>query len=66
MHTSSDIRNPAVQKGMPTIGLGGLCGDLSQNGRHDEWIDVADYLRTIDATTAIILDWCGSPRAGPD
>ena len=65
MHTSSDIRNPAVQKGMPTIGLGGLCGDLSQNGRHDEWIDVADYLRTIDATTAIILDWCGSPRAGP-
>ena len=64
MHTSSDIRNPAVQKGIPTIGIGGLCGDLSQNGRHDEWIDVPDYLRTIDATTAIIVDWCGSPRAG--
>ena len=64
MHTSSDIRNPAVQKGIPTIGLGGLCGDLSQNGRHDEWIDVEDYLRTIDVTTAIILDWCSAPRAG--
>lgn len=62
MHTSSDIRNPIVQKNIPTVGLGGLCGDLSQNGRRDEWVDVADYLRTIAATTAIILDWCGSHR----
>jgi acetylornithine deacetylase len=51
MHTSSDIRNPIVQKSIPTVGLGGLCGDLTQNGRHDEWVDVADYLRTIAATT---------------
>lgn len=64
MHIASDVRNPAVQKGIPTIGLGGLCGGLSQNGQHDEWIDVEDYLRTIDVTTAIILDWCGAPRAG--
>ena len=64
MHTSSDIRNPIVQKAIPTVGLGGLCGDLTQNGRHDEWIDVADYLRTISATTAIVLDCCGAPRAG--
>jgi len=64
MHTSSDIRNPIVQKSIPTVGLGGLCGDLTQNGRRDEWVDVADYLRTIAATTAIILDWCGSPRPG--
>jgi acetylornithine deacetylase len=63
MHTSSDIRNPIVQKAIPTVGLGGLCGDLTQNGRHDEWIDVDDYLRTIAATTAIILDWCGHPRS---
>lgn len=62
MHTSSDIRNPAVQKGIPTVGLGGLCGDLTQNGRHDEWVDVADYFRTIEATAAVIVDWCGSPR----
>jgi acetylornithine deacetylase len=63
MHTSSDIRNPIVQKAIPTVGLGGLCGDLTQNGRRDEWVDVDDYLRTIAAATAIILDWCGTPRA---
>lgn len=62
MHTSSDIRNPIVQKSIPTVGLGGLCGDLTQNGRRDEWVDVDDYLRTIAATTAIILDWCGALR----
>lgn len=62
MHTSSDIRNPIVQKAIPTVGLGGLCGDLTQNGRKDEWVDVDDYLRTIAATTAIILDWCGAHR----
>lgn len=63
MHTSSDIRNPPVQKGIPTVGLGGLCGDLSQNGLTDEWIDLDDYFRTIDVTAAVILGWCGSPRA---
>lgn len=62
LHTGSDIRNPIVQKAIPTIGLGGLSGDLTQNGRTDEWVDVDDYLRTIAATTAIILDWCGSHR----
>lgn len=64
MHTSSDIRNPAVQKGIPTVGIGGLGGDLSQNGKVDEWVDVADYFRTIDATAAVIIEWCGSPRRG--
>ncbi|WP_375573278.1 M20/M25/M40 family metallo-hydrolase [Ahrensia marina] len=63
MHTSSDIRNPPVQKGIPTVGLGGLCGDLSQNGLTDEWIDLDDYFRTIDVTAAVILGWCGSSRA---
>src|SRR6056297_110166 len=62
MHTSSDIRNPMVQKSIPTVALGGLCGDLTQNGRNDEWVDLDDYLRTITATAAIILDWCGAPR----
>jgi len=63
MHTSSDIRNPMVQRGIPTVGLGGLCGDLTHNGRTDEWIDVADYLRTIAAVTGVIRDWCAAPRA---
>ncbi len=62
MHTSSDIRNPMVQRGIPTVGLGGLCGDLTQNGRTDEWVDVADYLHTVAAVQTIIRDWCAAPR----
>ena len=63
LHTSSDIRNPAVEKGIPTVGLGCLGGDLSQNGRRDEWVDVPDFLRMVDVTTAVVLDWCGAARA---
>lgn len=59
LHTSSDIRVPMVQAGIPTVGLGPLCGDLTQNGRHDEWVDVADYLRSIEVAAAIVVDWCG-------
>lgn len=60
MHTSSDIRNPAVQKGIPAIGLGPLCGDLTVGGSHDEWVDVADYIRSIKVAALAILDWCGT------
>lgn len=59
MHTGSDIRNPIVQKGIPTVGLGPLCGDLSQNGRTDEWVDVEDYLRAVEVAARIIVGWCG-------
>ncbi|NYZ16485.1 M20/M25/M40 family metallo-hydrolase [Azospirillum sp. RWY-5-1] len=62
MHTSSDIRNPMVQKGIPTVGLGPLCGDLTQTGGHDEWVDVDDYLRCVTATAGIIATWCGAGR----
>ncbi|CAM2865256.1 hypothetical protein CFR75_09350 [Komagataeibacter xylinus] len=58
LHTSSDIRVPNVQHGIPTIGLGPLCGDLSQNGKTDEWVDLADYLRCIDVVAGIISGWC--------
>lgn len=58
MHTSSDIRNPMVEAGIPCVGLGCLGGDLSQNDRHDEWVDVADFLRMVDVTAAIVADWC--------
>lgn len=60
MHTSSDIRNPMVQKNIPTVGFGPLCGDLSQNGQTDEWVDVDDYLNAVTAVALTILDWCGS------
>jgi len=59
MHTSSDIRMPNVQKGIPTIGLGPLCGNLTQTGRHDEWVDVEDYLRAVKVTAVTVLSWCG-------
>jgi acetylornithine deacetylase len=61
MHTSSDIRNPAVEKGIPTVGLGCLGGDLTQNGKHDEWINVPDFLQMVDVTAAIVTDWCSEP-----
>jgi acetylornithine deacetylase len=59
LHSASDIRNPMLHKGIPTVGLGSLAGDLSQAGGHDEWIDVEDYIRAIKVVGSIILDWCG-------
>ncbi|MBR0653864.1 M20 family metallopeptidase [Plastoroseomonas arctica] len=61
LHTASDIRVPNVQRGIPTVGLGPLGGDLSQNGAVDEWVDVADYRRAVDVAAAVILGWCGPP-----
>ncbi len=60
MHTSSDIRVPIVQAGIPTVGLGPLCGDLTQNGRHDEWVDVDDYLASVRVVARMLRDWCGT------
>jgi acetylornithine deacetylase len=64
MHTSSDIRNPIVEAGIPCVGLGCLGGDLSQNDRHDEWIDLADFERMVEVTAAVVTDWC-SGRVPP-
>ncbi len=57
MHTSSDIRNPMVQNGIPCVGLGPLCGDLTQNGARDEWVDVADFKRGIGVIAGAIALW---------
>lgn len=62
MHTSSDIRNPIVEAGIPCVGLGCLGGDLTQNGRHDEWIDVADFHRMVEVTAKIVTDWCSGTQ----
>ncbi len=59
MHTSSDIRNPLVQKGIPTLGLGPLCGDLTHSGGINEWVDQHDYIRAIKVAAATIVTWCG-------
>lgn len=59
LHTSSDIRNPMVQHGIPCVGLGPLCGDLTQNGSRDEWVDAADYVRAVEVGARLIRNWCG-------
>ena len=60
LHTASDVRNPILQKGIPTVGFGPLAGDSSQIGGRDEWVDVEDYLRAVKVVGSIILDWCGA------
>ena len=57
MHTSSDIRHPIVQRGIPTVGFGPLCGNLTQTGGTDEWVDVEDYMRMIRVTASVVVDW---------
>lgn len=63
MHTGSDIRVPNVQKGIPTIGFGPLCGDLSQNGGTDEWVDAGDHVRFVAAIAGLIHQWCRDPAS---
>ncbi|MEM8948617.1 MAG: M20/M25/M40 family metallo-hydrolase [Pseudomonadota bacterium] len=59
LHTSSDIRNPIVQKGMPTVGFGPRCGGLTMAGKTDEWVDITDFHRAVLATALVIAAWCG-------
>ncbi len=60
LHTASDIRNPIVQAGIATVGLGPLAGDLTQNGLTDEWVDLEDYRRAVEVIARIIDGWCGT------
>ena len=59
LHSASDIKNPKLFSGIPSVGIGPLAGDLTQAGGHDEWVDVEDYIRTIKICAKIILDWSG-------
>jgi acetylornithine deacetylase len=58
LHTASDIRNPILFSGIPTIGFGSFAGDLVQSGGHDEWIDIESYLDSIKICARIIMKWC--------
>ena len=64
MHTSSDIRVPLVQRGVPCVGLGSRSGNLAQNGLSDEWVDLADYERLVRSTALIVERWCGEGAPG--
>jgi acetylornithine deacetylase len=59
VHTASDIRVPIVQHGIPTVGLGPLGGDLTQNGRTNEWVDAEDHRRCVQVVAATLQAWCG-------
>ncbi len=59
LHPGSDIRNPTLHSGIPTVGFGPLSGDSTQIGGWDEWIDVEDYVRALKVVGSIIVNWCG-------
>jgi acetylornithine deacetylase len=59
LHAGSDIRNPLLHKGIPTVGIGPLVGDLTVSGGRDEWVDVADYLRAVEAVCRVAHGWTG-------
>jgi acetylornithine deacetylase len=59
LHSASDIKNPKLFSGIPSVGIGPLAGDLTQAGSHDEWVDVEDYIRAIKICAKIIVDWSG-------
>ena len=60
LHTSSDIRNPIVQAGIPTVGIGPLCGGLTMSGLADEWVDIDDFRRSVLVVDRIVREWCGT------
>jgi acetylornithine deacetylase len=53
LHAASDIRNPMLHKGIPTVGIGPLVGDLTVSGGVDEWADIEDYLRGVEVVVRI-------------
>jgi acetylornithine deacetylase len=58
MHAASSIYNPYLYSGIPSVAYGPLGGNLTQNGLHDEWIDIPDYIRAIKVTAKTIVEWC--------
>lgn len=60
LHSGSDIRAPILYSGIPTVGFGPLCGDLTQAGGTDEWVSVDDYLRMCEVVATTIVNWCGT------
>ena len=62
MHTSSDIRNPIVEANIPCVGLGCLGGNLSQNNKVDEWIDIEDFSLMVEVTSEIIERCSGEQK----
>mgnify|MGYP000852752686 FL=1 len=62
LHTSSDIRNPIVQKGIPTVGFGPSCGNLTMCNERNEWVDLDDYFRALCVTAEIVTKFCNEKK----
>lgn len=62
-HTASDIRYPLLYADAPTVGFGPRAGRF---GGPDEWLDVDDFLRTVEALALLIVRWCGTAPAGKE
>ena len=58
LHSASDIRNPILFSGIPTVGIGPLGGGLSVTGGENEWVDLEDYITAIKVGARVIADWC--------
>ena len=58
LHTSSDIRNPIIQKGIPTLGFGPICGNLTMSNETNEWLDLEDYFKALCITAKIVTTYC--------
>jgi acetylornithine deacetylase len=59
-HTASDIRYPLLYADAPTVGFGPRAGRF---GGPDEWLDVEDFLRMVQALALLIVRWCGTAPA---
>jgi acetylornithine deacetylase len=60
-HTASDIRYPLLYANAPTVGFGPRAGNF---GGPDEWLDVDDFGKAVQALTLLIARWCG--LVGPE
>ena len=58
LHSASDIRNPILFSGIPTVGIGPLGGGLSVTGGENEWVDLEDYIIAIKVCAKVIVEWC--------
>ncbi len=58
LHSASDIRNPILFSGIPTVGIGPLGGGLKVTGGEDEWVDLEDYITAIKVGAKVIVEWC--------
>ena len=58
LHSASDIRNPILFSGIPSVGIGPFGGGLKVTGGEDEWVDLEDYITAIKVGAKVIVDWC--------